>query len=153
MRKADCTAAEWAEYLRKTRERLRAWRTANRDKFNADRRAARKKSPAKRRKHEREYRQRNLVRLAAASRFRRTGMTDEMFRNLIQLQNDKCAVCELPFGDGRRCADHDHDTKEPRGVLCIHCNAIEGHAKKVGFAPGELGKRLDEYLANPPARR
>jgi hypothetical protein len=152
MRKADCTPEVWATYLEKTRRRLKAWRDAHREEFNADRRAKYNKNPKKQRQIQKAWRARNKDRVAAVGRLRRTGMSDSLYKSLVNWQSDACAVCLRPFGGERRCADHDHGTKEPRGLLCIYCNATEGHAKKVGLAPGELGRRLDSYLANPPAR-
>lgn len=152
MRKSDATPEEWAEYLTRSAARIRAWREANREEFNARRREHRKRNAEARRRIEKRYRDAHKEYLLAASRLRRTGMSDILFQRLVELQGNKCAVCLLPFEGNRRFADHDHDTKKPRGVLCIHCNAVEGHARKVGLAPEELGQRLGKYLAYSPAR-
>ena len=43
-------------------------------------------------------------------------------------QNNCCAICFEVFSEVPH-ADHDHDTKEPRGLLCNGCNVALGHFK------------------------
>lgn len=153
MKKADATPEAWAKYLDACRTRLKKWRSENRVQFNAARREHRKKHLKQRRKIEREYSARSKHVRAASHRRRRTFFTEELYQAVVQLQDDLCAICRRPFDLGRRCADHDHNTKTPRGLLCIHCNAAEGHIKKVGLTPDEFGRRAREYLDSPPASK
>lgn len=57
--------------------------------------------------------------------------------NTLQEQNASCAICkkELPdlltYENRRRgyAIDHNHDTGEFRGILCLTCNTLLGMAK------------------------
>lgn len=88
-----------------------------------------------------------------AAGLRQRAFTLEMWETLRRLQGNACAICRRPFGDDLRKihADHCHDTKEPRGLLCQNCNHAEGQIKKTGLTPEEFAKRLQHYLDSPPA--
>ena len=53
----------------------------------------------------------------------------EEYRDLFIVQNNACAICERTTNsDGRSLAvDHDHETGEVRGILCISCNRGLGY--------------------------
>lgn len=55
--------------------------------------------------------------------------TDDIF-DMLELQNGMCASC-LDALTSRFCIDHCHKTGKVRGLLCISCNSIEGHAKGI----------------------
>lgn len=77
----------------------------------------------------------------------KAGMTPDLFNTLNIIQEGKCAICGNPPG-GRwnvLCADHDHKTKKPRGLLCNRCNMVIGH---INDNPELLGK-LSNYLKHP----
>ena len=86
-------------------------------------------------------------------RLRRTGMDEDTYRKLLALQDGKCAICRRVLGKRIGHADHCHDTKKPRGLLCSTCNQAEGLIKRSGLSSGEFGKRLAAYLAHPPAEK
>ena len=51
---------------------------------------------------------------------------DNLRRELIVAQQNKCALC-LDTLDGKTaCLDHNHQTGLVRAVLCLNCNGIEG---------------------------
>ena len=90
---------------------------------------------------------------ARKMRFHRTRWTQEEVDRAIEEQNNKCAVCEVEMTRGSSlrtdmCADHDHETKQPRGLLCRACNSVEGwltgHHEKDW---SRLVKRMIKYLA------
>lgn len=63
------------------------------------------------------------------SRKSRHGMTKEQFEDLLAEQDGKCAICEDPIDvtlgrkrDGQAVVDHNHETGENRGLLCMRCN-------------------------------
>ena len=77
----------------------------------------------------------------------------DLWRELVAFQGGGCAVCrrELPENSRLVHADHCHDSKQPRGLLCQHCNHAEGQIRKTGLSPEDFGRRLAAYLSNPPA--
>lgn len=71
-----------------------------------------------RKQRDREYK-RNRDQRAAQLRWR-YGIEPEDFDRMVAAQNGLCAVCQ------RKPAahvDHDHETGEVRGILCLNCNA------------------------------
>lgn len=162
-KKADCTPKEWADYLLRQREANKKSYSTHPErkmKIAARNRVRYANDPA--------YRERVLAkraryeRLPAAiekkkcddldrARERRMGLTREMVDLLFEMQKGCCAVCDRPFGEKTPFADHCHDTKQPRGLLCPICNTVEGHLKRRGLSPTAFAQRLEAYLANPPA--
>ena len=52
-----------------------------------------------------------------------SGFSQEDFDNKLKEQNYKCAICKTDDpGKTNWHADHNHDTKEKRGILCHKCN-------------------------------
>jgi hypothetical protein len=97
-----------------------------------------------RRKHPEEYRARNKraydKQQLNGARYRRHGITEEIFLALLEAQEGKCAVCraEEPGGKwGVWHIDHDHTCCPGvygcelcvRGLLCMLCNQMLGQAK------------------------
>lgn len=84
---------------------------------------------------------------------RQRAFTLDLWNDLRTLQQNRCAICERPLSDNPRLvhADHCHNTKRPRGLLCHNCNHAEGHIGKTGLTPAEFAKRLEHYLSSPPA--
>lgn len=64
-------------------------------------------------------------------------LTIEELMNTLEKQNRACAICEgsLPdlmvYNDRKRgyAIDHNHETGEFRGILCLNCNSMLGMAK------------------------
>lgn len=61
-------------------------------------------------------------------------MTPDQFNALWESQDGKCAICHvamLPRGrnPNAACVDHNHETKEVRGLLCRACNHGIGNLK------------------------
>jgi hypothetical protein len=48
----------------------------------------------------------------------------------VSMLRDKkcCDICENPFLDSKIYIDHCHTSGNVRGVLCMHCNILLGHA-------------------------
>ena len=83
----------------------------------------------------------------------RTGVDADTFAALLIEQRDACGICSRPFGDQKPRADHCHDSKQPRGLLCHHCNIIEGMVRSLGLTPHDFADRLHDYISNPPFSR
>jgi hypothetical protein len=95
----------------------------------------------------------NVRRLAKNTKLKPLGFTIELFENLLKAQGNACAVCGSSFEgvpSKRIHADHCHDTQTPRGILCHHCNTIEGLLLKTGLSPQEFGRLLGSYLEDTP---
>lgn len=56
---------------------------------------------------------------------RKFGLTKEDFFNLLEKQDNKCALCNTPFQglfNNDLHIDHCHETNKIRGFLCMKCN-------------------------------
>ena len=63
-------------------------------------------------------------------RYKKYGITEEFFSNMLQSQNNACAICNRDFIGGTDIKiDHDHKTGQVRGLLCHNCNTGLGHFK------------------------
>ena len=53
----------------------------------------------------------------------------ELYDQKFAEQGNACAICgtDTPGGKGQFHADHDHETNQPRGVLCHNCNVALGN--------------------------
>lgn len=56
------------------------------------------------------------------------GLTEAGFLQLVEMQKGKCAICEDPLAE-IPYVDHDHETNEVRGLLCVRCNTGIGHLR------------------------
>lgn len=177
MKKSDCTEEQWAAYKAKNK----AWRIANIERERERQRTAYQQDPEKRakakayrdqpevkaRKNAIERARHAAKRAASIPRYSpeetqartdrqrkaRTGMDAATRTEMFALQDGRCAICARSF-DGRQVrADHCHDSGTPRGLLCHHCNIIEGMIRSMGIAPTDFGSRLEHYLKNPPFQR
>lgn len=69
---------------------------------------------------------------------RRFGITSEEYMQMIEDQENKCAIC-FEYETRKSCAsnevtklsiDHDHKTGKVRGLLCANCNSALGKMKE-----------------------
>jgi hypothetical protein len=58
----------------------------------------------------------------------RYGITMEEYYQMLETQNNKCAVCDNK-ATKTLDVDHDHETGRVRGLLCNNCNRGIGHLK------------------------
>jgi hypothetical protein len=65
------------------------------------------------------------------SRLNKYGFTPGMYEKRLEEQGNVCAICktDTPGGRGQFHADHNHNTSQPRGVLCHNCNIALGNFK------------------------
>ena len=64
---------------------------------------------------------------------RRYGANTQWYFDTLQSQGNVCAICKReptkkPSGRIKYCVDHNHGTKQIRGLLCSSCNTIIGLA-------------------------
>ena len=55
----------------------------------------------------------------------------ELYDQRLEEQGNVCGICktDIPGGRGAFHADHNHQTNQPRGVLCHNCNVALGNFK------------------------
>lgn len=62
---------------------------------------------------------------------KRYGVTYDEVEKILADQGDRCAICKTPIELGKHThLDHQHVTGKVRGVLCVNCNLMIGHAKE-----------------------
>lgn len=68
---------------------------------------------------------------------------NEIRRNLIEENGDRCAICKTPRDPAKNAlsVDHNHRTSRIRGLLCYRCNKF-----LVGRHSLESAKSVYEYL-------
>lgn len=126
------------------------WRQENPEKWKATHTKARKKWERKQTVIVGRHWQQELHTI------RRYGIDHEQYKNLFAAQNGVCAICFRPETEIDKRTneikslhiDHNHDTKEIRGLLCGKCNKGIGHFEDVAASL----KSAICYLENPPAR-
>jgi hypothetical protein len=73
------------------------------------------------------------------------GLNEAQYRDMFELQNNKCAICGFPFNSKRKgFVDHCHKTNKVRGLLCTKCNSLLGMAND----NIEILKNAIKYLQN-----
>lgn len=70
------------------------------------------------------------IQQASARLKRQHGFDLNEYHNKLASQGGGCAICGKPPGKRRLHADHNHATKENRGLLCENCNRGIGCAKE-----------------------
>ncbi len=98
----------------KANARYARYRTKHREKLN---------------RLSREWRAKNPERVRASNLKHSFGLTVDEYDRLLEVQGGLCAICGKKCSTGKRLSvDHDHDTGRVRGLLCMKCNLIIGHA-------------------------
>lgn len=59
-------------------------------------------------------------------------ITVELYYDIFNNQNGKCAICGIARTELSRdmCIDHNHATNKLRGLLCSNCNFMLGYGKE-----------------------
>ena len=78
------------------------------------------------------------------------GITTAQFAEKLLEQGGKCACCLAQFEfDGsknnRPCVDHNHGTKEVRGLLCGRCNLAAGNVLDSSIKAEQLANYLKKW--------
>lgn len=97
------------------------------------RRAFYKKNKEKILKRQRERYRAASDHFKATVRLCRYGLTPEAYNEIRAKQLFCCAICQKPeaeTGRGFLVVDHNHTTKEVRGLLCDPCNTMLGNEEK-----------------------
>jgi hypothetical protein len=75
------------------------------------------------------------------------GISAGKFSEMLLAQGGKCACCQQQFSfTGRKgerpCVDHNHTTKEVRGLLCGRCNLAAGNVQDSSVRAEQLATYL-----------
>lgn len=78
------------------------------------------------------WRAKNPDRQHATEIKRNYGITIDVYLEMLKKQNNRCQICEKLHDTtkkrGRLFVDHCHATGKVRGLLCVNCNTMIGHA-------------------------
>lgn len=119
-------------YAARQKQATKLWKASNREKLSKDKRAWYEENRDKVSAYNVAYISDYVKTEAYAnskhrSRMKRYQITDEQFNAMWEAQDGCCAICNMklqPRGRSRHSAaiDHNHKTREVRGVLCRGCN-------------------------------
>ena len=72
------------------------------------------------------------------------GITLEKYNQILYNQSGRCLICGVHHIELNKnlTVDHNHETGEVRGLLCMHCNLMLGYAKE----DLKILKKAIEYL-------
>jgi len=77
-------------------------------------------------------------------------MNVEDYKYLLEMQNNKCAICGTEVNQDSRgqrlCIDHDDKRKIVRGILCHLCNRGLGHFKDKPENLRKAAEYLEKYI-------
>jgi hypothetical protein len=76
-----------------------------------------------------EYYQRQDTLSRQKSRLASYGLKPNEYDTMVLKQQNLCGICSNPSERKNLAVDHDHETGEIRGLLCISCNAGLGFFK------------------------
>lgn len=96
--------------------------------------------------HWRAFTKARKARVAAQRIEKIYGLAPALFDRLWAAQGFRCAICWRPIRIRRPSVDHDHETREVRGLLCRKCNY-----DLLGFYGVDALIRAARYLMAPPA--
>jgi len=98
------------------------------------------------------YREDNQEKISSSrlkwNRKRSYNFPPELFDERFNEQGKICAICKSPNANGRGTfhADHNHQTNQPRGILCHNCNVALGNFKDNPELLQAAIEYLDKYL-------
>lgn len=60
------------------------------------------------------------------------GITPDDYMRILSEQNEACAICGKHQSEFNRslAVDHNHETQQIRGLLCVNCNSAIGKLKE-----------------------
>lgn len=141
----------YAAHRKSTRKRNRSWRTATPEQVELWKVEDVEQKPKTNRiyyeTHRGQFRTRREKEI-----MRLYGLGHDVYGALLETQGYQCAICSKPLTVGRKNGpqvDHDHSSRDVRGILCGSCNYGLGC---FGDSPERLESALN-YLASPPIGR
>jgi hypothetical protein len=104
----------------------RAWYAANRESAIANVKRWQQENKDHLNAYRREYRKGRTATAREGHLRRKFGITQADYDALLERQGGGCAICGKPPGKISLHVDHDHETGEVRGLLCVGCNNALG---------------------------
>jgi hypothetical protein len=104
----------------------RSWYQANREHAIAEVKRWQQENKEHLHEYRREYRQRRKAEDRDAHLRRTFGITQADYEALLTRQGGGCGICGRKPGKISLHVDHDHETGEIRGLLCVGCNNALG---------------------------
>ena len=126
-------------------KRSRAWEAKNKEAIKRAHKKWRDNNPEKDKAAKIAWRKNNphkVTELARAHRFRRYGITEAQYHEMLEAQGYSCAICEFFYNEDELHIDHDHTTKQVRAILCRGCNVALGAIKE----NVDVLKRMIHYI-------
>jgi hypothetical protein len=80
-----------------------------------------------------------------AGKLRTYGLEPEEYRALIVATGGLCPICKKRIK--KWCIDHNHDTGETLGVVCVRCNTS---LLAYTYHNAEIARNLADFLEKPP---
>jgi hypothetical protein len=136
----DGHRSECKECSRKIR---RAWYAANRQSSIAYVKRWQQENKEHLHEYRREYRKGRKAQERDAHLRRTFGITQADYEELLARQGGGCAICGKKPGKISLHVDHDHETGEIRGLLCVGCNNALGQFRD----DPELLSRATDYVS------
>jgi len=88
-----------------------------------------KENPTKNSKHTKAFRKRNPNYGRLYNIKRLYGLTEDVYNQMLEEQNNECGICHDELKEGKIHIDHCHSTDKVRGILCSQCNPALGSFK------------------------
>jgi hypothetical protein len=113
------------------RKRKNDYRHKHREEINAKSREKYSQKTSNKQEYGREYRRKNREHRKDIALKYSFGISLEEYNKIFDRQEGKCAICGIPRNETNKdfAVDHNHETGEIRGLLCLYCNRMLGDAK------------------------
>jgi len=117
----ECSKKHVEKNKEKISEQRKAYRDRNKERLLEEKRAIYRRPSVK-------------LRVKKAQMRLKYGVSEEVVQELMDIQRGCCAICQdsLVSPESKRSfmIDHNHDTGEVRGLLCLSCNSAIGLLKE-----------------------
>ncbi len=117
----ECYRSKGRERYKNNREKIINWYKDNKEKIKERRRNQYRNNPEKKRERDRKWRESNKDRVREYGwRHQGINITYREYEKMYEEQGGKCLFCGKEFKV--LAVDHNHNTGEIRGLLCLRCN-------------------------------
>jgi hypothetical protein len=125
----------------KRKKYIKNYKEKNKEKIKQQGRDYRQSHKEKSNESSRNYYNKNKEKELDRIRFKKYGITGDLFREILERQGEKCPICGKVLTKNPS-VDHDHITGKIRGLICNSCNLTIGI---VGESP-EILRNIAKYL-------